>query len=292
MSALQKTSENDRYREFFLKANDAIFLMRDDKFVECNPKTLEIFDCKENDIIGRSPYDHQFSPPKQPDGKDSKEKALEKIKTAFSGEAQTFDWKHLRYGKEEFYAQVSLNKIVLDSQDYLIAVVRDISAEKEMLNKLKLSQERLSKFMNASSDLLYILDKNLDFVEINSKGLEIIGKERDEVVGKNIVDIVPDVETSGRYEKHLEVLRTGKPYTIDHFIPHPVFGDKHFILKSFRVGNGLGVSAIDVTDLKKTEQKLKEKIKELRKLTNLMVGRELKMSELKSKIEEFEEKKK
>ena len=59
--------------------------------------------------------------------------------------------------------------------------------------------------------------------------------DRGEVIGKNITEIVPDIKESGRYEKHLEVIRTGKPFEIEDFVPHPIFGDLHFILKSFKL---------------------------------------------------------
>jgi CheY-like chemotaxis protein len=124
---------------------------------------------------------------------------------------------------------------------------------------LRESEERLSRFMNSASDSFYLLDSNLNFIEINQKGLDIIGKDRDDVIGKNITEIVPDIKTSGRYEQQLEVIKTGIPFEIDDFIAHPIFGDLHFLLKSFKVGDGLGVIATDITEPKRAEKE-KEKL--------------------------------
>ena len=124
---------------------------------------------------------------------------------------------------------------------------------------LRVSEERLSRFMNSASDCFYLLDSNLNFIEINQKGLEIIGEDRDDVIGKNITEIVPDIKTSGRYEQHLEAIRTGKSFEMEDFIPHPIFGDLHFLLKSFKVGDGLGVIATDITEPKRAEKE-KEKL--------------------------------
>jgi PAS domain S-box-containing protein len=100
-------------------------------FIDCNEKTLEIFGCTKEDIIGKPPYD--FSPEKQPDGRYSKEMALEKIKAALAGIPQRFECKHKNLNGE-FLMQKSFNQDQLG--DILIqAIVRDITERKRQKNK-------------------------------------------------------------------------------------------------------------------------------------------------------------
>lgn len=133
----------DKYRALFSQANDAIFLMDHETFVDCNDKTLEMFGCQREEIIGHPPYD--FSPEKQPDGKRSKEKALHLIKLCHDGKPQRFYWQHSKKDGNVFDAEVSLNNLTMDGKEYIQAIVRDISerarAEKEMV----LAREKAEK---------------------------------------------------------------------------------------------------------------------------------------------------
>ena len=135
--AIRRFKESEeRYRIIFESANDAIFTMREDRFIECNSKTLEMFGCTREQIIGEPPY--RFSPQLQPCGGNSKELALRYIQRAFDGEPLFFEWLHTKFDGTLFEAEVSLNRVELNEEIFLQAIVRDIShrknAEKEQRN--------------------------------------------------------------------------------------------------------------------------------------------------------------
>lgn len=148
--ALMRLRESEiRYRTLFENANDGIFLLKKHTFIDCNQKFLTIFNCSRNQIIGQTPYG--FSPPFQPDGRASKEKAIEKGKAAMSGEPQFFEWKHCRLDGSLFDAEVSLARIEVDKDTQLLqAIVRDVSERKKAENRLRVSEEKYrSIFENA-----------------------------------------------------------------------------------------------------------------------------------------------
>jgi PAS domain S-box-containing protein len=163
-TAALKESES-RFRSIFENANDAIFIMMNDTYVNCNLKTSEIFGTPRDQIIGRTP--DQFSPSHQPDGSDSRENAAAKIREALNGNSQRFEWKHMRADGALFDAEVSLNRIELGGKLFLLAIVRDITARKKIEQDMLEYEGRLQNFVDSLTDYIYTVKiKNGKLIEI------------------------------------------------------------------------------------------------------------------------------
>ena len=132
-----------KYRALYENAGEAIFLMRNDRFIDCNARTLAIFGCQRDQIIGAPPY--RFSPPFQPDGRPSEEKAREKINLALKEGFQFFDWEHCRLDQAPFSAEVSLTRLELDGESLLQAIVRDVTERKKAEEQIRRLHENLQR---------------------------------------------------------------------------------------------------------------------------------------------------
>lgn len=169
-----------RYRTLFENANDAIFLMDERTFIECNSKTLEMFGCGRDEILGRTPF--RFSPPLQPDGRDSKEKSLEKITVALRGEAQQFEWRHARADGTPFDAEVTLNRIELAGRMFLQALVRDITVRKQSEEQIKM----LAHTLRSVSECVSITDMEDKIIFVNDAFCRTYGYDASELVGRHV----------------------------------------------------------------------------------------------------------
>lgn len=147
-----KVSEN-KYRALFDNADDGIFLMKDHRFVECNPKALKMYGVTRDQIIGKRP--DAFSPELQPDGCRSSERAYELIEKALNGHPQHFQWKHLRLDGTIFYAEVTLNRLLIEEEYLIQAIVRDVTSREKTENLLKESEERHRMVGQLINDFAY-----------------------------------------------------------------------------------------------------------------------------------------
>ncbi len=174
-----------KYKTLFESANDAIFLMRGETFIDCNQKTLEMFGCKREEIIGQPPY--KFSPLWQPDGRDSKESALEKINAALSGKPQRFEWKHIKLDGTPFDVEVSLNKVEIHNQTMIQAIVRDISEKKVAEKEIHELITHLSLLTEQLPAIVWTVNKNLEFTSSTGLALKNLGLEKN-LVGSNLFE--------------------------------------------------------------------------------------------------------
>jgi len=185
--AAQQKSEM-KHRLLFESANDSIFIMKENQFIDCNSKTLEMFGCEREQIIGKTPID--FSPATQPDGQASIEKADTKINAVLSGKPQFFEWKHCQLDGTEFDAEVSLSLLELDNEMFIQAIVRDTTERKKSEKALQLSEERFSKAFRSSPTIIVISQiSNAKILEVNETFEKVTGFSRNEVVGRNIFDL-------------------------------------------------------------------------------------------------------
>ena len=150
----------------------------------------------------------------------------------------------------------------------IIGICHDVTGYKKLVQKLKKSQQRLQKFMDSATEGFIILDSKLNFISVNKVALQIVGMSKEEIIGKNILEIVPNLRETGRYDKYLDVIKTGKPSNFNEvfFNRQDINVSYSLSIKAFKMGADLGIIFIDITEYQKTEIRLKESEKQLRKL--------------------------
>lgn len=156
--------ETSIYRAAFEASRDAIVLLKDDRFVECNEAAVAMFDAVTKEgLVDSSPQD--FSPPTQPDGRPSREVAQVRLQEALDRGSTLFEWTHRTLRGRMFLAEVLLSRVDTGEDVLVQGVVRDISVRRETELALQRTNEQLVHFRALVEDAidqsrigLFILD--------------------------------------------------------------------------------------------------------------------------------------
>jgi diguanylate cyclase (GGDEF)-like protein/PAS domain S-box-containing protein len=130
----KKTEENfqkseKKYRVLFEKTPDAILIIDNNEFVDCNDATVRMLRYKNKEELLMA-HPSVLSPAIQPDGRESWEKAEEMISLAFKNGSHRFEWDHKRADGEVFPVEVLLTSIPVGDKNILYTVWRDITERK------------------------------------------------------------------------------------------------------------------------------------------------------------------
>jgi len=241
------------WRDSFNSLEDVMLIIdRDYNIENINEVGLKLLGKSKEEVIGKKCYQiisGADSPAEECPGK----KSLE------TKQVESLDRYEKRFGR---IFSIKSSPILDENGEVMkfVDLMRDITERKKAEEPLRESEERLSSFMESATDGFFLLDSELNYVEINKAGLWLFpaGTKKEDIIGKNIVEIVLDIKKTGRYDKYMEVLKTGKPFFVDDMVPHPKFGGVHLALRAFKVGNNLGIISTDITELKRAEEELKE----------------------------------
>ena len=134
----------DFSRAYWDKTSDAILILNNGGFVDCNEAAVKMLRANnKSQILTMQPS--MISPETQPDGRRSDEKQHEMINIALERGGNRFEWTHRRLDGEEFPSEILLTPVKVGRWDAIYVVVRDISKLKQSENALRDSQARLSE---------------------------------------------------------------------------------------------------------------------------------------------------
>ncbi|MCU0610721.1 MAG: PAS domain S-box protein [Candidatus Eisenbacteria bacterium] len=131
-------------RAAFEGLHDAITIITEDgHFIDCNQRALEMFGVESKSrFIARRPAD--FSPPRQPDGRESIVASRELIREMLEkGGFLRFEWVHQRADGELFPAEVVLTTYQRGGTIVIQGVVRDITERKRLEGERQRNEVRL-----------------------------------------------------------------------------------------------------------------------------------------------------
>lgn len=210
------TSRNGSiYYAAFESSRDAIVLVEDGRFVECNDAAVTMFEAVTKDgLLDSSPSD--FSPSLQPDGSSSEALSHARLEEAMAKGSALFEWTHRTLRGRTFLAEVQLSRVDTGDGVLVQGVVRDITERRATELALQRSNEQLEHFrtlvedaINQSRIGLFILDDQYRVVWVSQPVEEFLGIAAGDAIGADKRDLARDriavlFEDGQRYIRNTE----------------------------------------------------------------------------------------
>jgi PAS domain S-box-containing protein len=261
--AEEKLAESqEKYKTSFESSMDALMLLDEKSFLDCNAKTLHLFGFSSVEEFSKK-HPADLSPLLQPDGLSSLESAINHIQKAFCSGKESFFWIHKCTDGTTFPADVLLSRIALKNRVILQATVRDITEQKGAEEKLKEAEEKHRTLLAAANVLVQSVDAGGKFVFVNEEWKKVLGytdQDLEEITIMNVIQkdhlehcmrifnqvmngaCIHDVETAFVTKNGKEIFVSGNAC--------PIFKDKKIV--------STVAFFVDITQRKKNEDKIQE----------------------------------
>jgi len=187
--AIIKRSET-KFRTLFDTSANAILMLNEKGFFDCNQAALEMFGLQSQDELRHyRPVD--LSPATQACGTDSETLAKHYIDTALQDGTVHFEWIHKRADSETiFITDIVLTSLTLDGKLILQTTIRDITDRKKIEHELQVSAIAFE-----SQEGMMVTDADSVIIRVNKAFTSITGYNAEEVIGNK-----PNILSSGRHE--------------------------------------------------------------------------------------------
>ncbi len=156
--------------------------------------------------------------------------------------------------------------------------ISDISQRKKLEEDLRVERDLNRRYLEVASVMFVVLHANQEVALINRKGCEILGYERDEIIGRNWFDLVTLPEEADRVKEVFARLIRGELDPVESFENHVLTktGEKRLIgwtnnynLDDNGAINGIISCGLDITEKRHAEEKI---IEEHNKLEAVMAA--------------------
>lgn len=203
---------------------------------------------------------------------------------------------HTERGDEEFEITSSPIKDVSGKIIGGIEIVRNITDRKISEEKLRRERDKAQMYLDVAGVILLVLDTHGNICLINKRGCDILGHREEDIIGKNWFENFLPARIRSEVFNVFQKLMSGQADLVKYH-ENPVLarhGEERIVAWNnvlLKDDHGTITATLssgeDVTLRRKIEQELKERVEELELFYNTAIGRELKMKELKTELEEI-----
>ena len=217
-------------------------------FTYCNPALSSILGFSSKEFLARPLI--EFVHP------DDRQSTLNEVEKQLKGSPLAM-FENRYICKNGSYKWLEWRATSADEKGVVYAAATDITERKQAEDALRESKENLRAILDASPDVIHLLDINGIILSTNDGFAKRVGLEIDDVMGKCIFDYVPTESLHNRKAAVEKVFRTGEPLQLEDRGLTGIFESHiHPVFNPVGEVTAVAVYARDITERKKAEETL------------------------------------
>jgi PAS domain S-box-containing protein len=279
----------ERYRMLFQSASDAVFVHQltaegyPTKFIEVNDVACARLGYSRDELLGMTPMDIE-----SPDSGAGVRAAIDRLGAE---KHVTYEAQHITRSTRRIDVEVSSHVFELKGRKVVVSLARDITDRKRNDQIMRASEAKFRSLFDSIKDCVFFADLDGRIRDANGAFLGATGFEMHELVGKDFRSLMPSrprlemdealrakvMEAGDSGERDLEFTRkdgTAMPVSVRVWLIRDGAGEPA----------GLWAFARDVTSQRSAEEEVKRRMGEIEKLNKFMIGRELRIIEMKREV--------
>lgn len=245
------------YQSIVENSADAIMLLDDQGFFDCNLATVKLFSCEDKEHFC-SFHPRDLSPEIQANGKKSAQESAYHIEKALKEGHHNFEWMHKKVDGTLFHAEVTLSAFDISGMWMLQAYVKDVTEKMKVRKELEEKNNYIQAMLDAIPGFVSWISDDFTYLGVNNELAQHFGLKSDDFRGRpigfknnfsrpNLEDLCKNFFNSEKnFHQEEVVVDTQKR------------GARNFILTFNKFNNNKSIIliGIDNTELKKTQIQL------------------------------------
>jgi len=247
----------ERFRVLAESALTGIYLTEQNRFTYVNPALAKMFGYEVEEVVGRLGSTDLTCP-------DDRSLVAENMRRRLQGDVEEmrYEFRGLRKDGSVFPVEVHGRRIEHGGKIGVLGTLIDNTERKQAEEELRASEARFRTFVDRATDAFFLLDEQLNVVDVNRQACETLDWSRDELIGMH-----PREFDVGLDEASMTQLaqRAGAGEIINFETRHRRKDGSTFPVEirtgTFRQGGKLFYLALarDISERKVAEEKLREK---------------------------------
>ncbi|CAA7625074.1 Diguanylate cyclase with hemerythrin-like metal-binding domain-containing protein [Magnetospirillum sp. SS-4] len=286
-----RSESEELLHTIFECAGDPVLLLCNGNFIDCNTAALKLLGyASKADLLDRRPSD--ISPPHQPDGLASPDKAAEMIDRAIENGYHRFEWVHLRADGSTIPVDVMLTSITVGERLYLHTLWRDLTERKQVEETLRNRETLIRTIYDTSSVAIFFINATGRICHANRRMAEMFRLSMDRLIGADYVSLVhPAERDDARQNMHRHLSRDiadvnlVRRYWREDGTEFWGQLTANRMLDNPRDGAGLVCVVMDISERKAAEEALVERSRELETLNQELAAANTRLASVQQELE-------